>query len=128
MNESRIGTLLASAVALLLLLVTGCAKSLPPETDADVARSGLTAALDAWKAGQTPETLQTRMPPVDFRDINWDKGSQLSNYVVKSEERSGMSVRFTVQLSLKQKDGASGERVVMYNVDAGKSVVIRPDF
>ena len=96
-------------------------------TDSDVARDALTAALDAWKEGRPPESLLARTPPVDFSDVHQTGGSRLTRYQVKAEERSGLSVRFTVQLTL-QKGGASRERLVVYNVDAGKAVVIRPDF
>ncbi len=128
MKQALYRTLVTYAVASLLLLATGCGGGLPPQTDPDVARAALTAALDTWKAGEAPDTLRSRTPPVDFRDTSWDNGNKLSNYQVKSEERSGMSVRFTVELMLKQKDGASSQRVVVFNVDAGKTVVIRPDF
>ena len=97
-------------------------------TDPDVARDALTAALDAWKEGRPPESLLARTPPVDFRDVHQTGGSLLTRYQVEAEERSGLSVRFTVQLTLQQKDGASREQIVMFNVDAGKAVVIRPDF
>jgi hypothetical protein len=117
-----------AAVCLALLVPAGCQKRLPPQADADEARAALTAALDAWKDGGSPEALRGRTPPVDFRDAHWDGGSRLTRYVVKAEERSGVSVRFTVELQLQHKDGTSRRRVVNYNADAGKAVVIRPDF
>lgn len=128
MKQAYYRNLPTYAVASLLFLATGCGKSLPPQTDPDVARAALTAALDTWKGGEAPDTLRTRTPPVDFRDTSWDNGSRLDTYLVKSEERSGMSVRFTVELMLKQKDGVSSQRVVVFNVDGGKTFVIRPDF
>ena len=125
MNQTRNS---ANPCSLLLLFLAGCGKGLPPSTDPDVARKALTAALDAWKEGRPPETLLARTPPVDFSDVLRDRGSRLTRYQVKAEERSGLSVRFTVQLMLQPKDGAGRERDVVFNVDAGKSVVIRPDF
>lgn len=118
----------AAAVAALLSLAAGCGRDLPPETDPAVAREALTAALDAWKEGRAPDTLRQRTPPVDFAEPQWDKGGRLTDYQVKKEERSGVSVRFTVRLQVRQKDGTSRERTATYNVDAGKAVVIRPDF
>jgi hypothetical protein len=129
MNEARYRAVVAAGIAsLLVLLPAGCQKRLPPETDPNKARAALTAALDAWKEGRPPESLRALEPPVDFRDTHWDNGSRLIRYRVKAEERSGVSVRFTVELSLQQKDGATRERVVAYNADAGQAVVIRPDF
>ena len=116
------------ALALPLALGAGCGNRLPPETDKDQARQALTAALDAWKEGRPVESLRERTPPVDFRDINWESGSRLTRYEVKEEARSGLSVRFVVQLHLQQKDGTSRERAATYTVDAGQAVVIRPEF
>ena len=92
------------------------------------ARQALAASLDAWKEGRPPETLRQSKPPVDFRDVQWENGSQLAGYEVKSEERSGLSVRFTVQLQLQKKDGKTADRVVSYTVDTGPTMVIRPVF
>jgi len=125
MNDTGRG---AAGLALLLCLAGGCGKGLPPETDAGQAREAIVAALDAWKEGRAPETLRERRPPVDFRDVQWENGSRLTAYEVKGEERSGLSVRFTVQLALQEKGGGSRERVVVYNVDAGQTMVIRPVF
>src|SRR5262249_12813272 len=117
-----------AAICLVLLAVAGCSNRQPSQADADEARAALTAALDAWKDGGSPDSLRDRKPPGDFRDAHWDGGNRLTRYVVKSEERSGLSVRFTVELQLQHKDGTSRQRVVNYNADAGKAVVIRPDF
>ena len=127
MNDSR-RRAVAAAFAALLALTGGCAKSLPPQADPVQSRAALTAALDAWKEGRPPESLRDREPRVDFRDPHWDKGSRLVRYEVKAEERSGASARFTVALVLRQPDGATRERLVNYNADAGPAVVIRPDF
>ena len=70
MNETIYRAAVTPCVALLLFLATGCGKGLPPQMDPDVARTALTAALDAWKEGRTPESLRDRTPPVDFRDTN----------------------------------------------------------
>jgi hypothetical protein len=128
MNEKCNRALTIPSLALLVLLAAGCQKDLPPLTDPDVAREALAAALDAWKEGRSPETLLARTPPIDFSDIRRDAGSRLTQYRIADEERSGLSVRFTVRMTLQQKNGASRERTVVFNVDAGKAVVIRPDF
>src|SRR5262249_48964920 len=49
MNQAFSKVVLAPGLALFLFLVSGCGKSLPPETDPDQARQALLAALDAWK-------------------------------------------------------------------------------
>ncbi len=108
----------------------GCSKNaaLPPETDPNAAREAMTAALDAWKEGKTPDSLKQKQPPVDFRDTNWEKGSILKDYTIKADERFGVSIKLTVQLQLQDKDGNIRERIAVYNVDTGPTMVIRPNF
>jgi len=115
------------AAALLLVVAAGCGQVLPPETDAGVARAALVAALDAWKAGETPESLEGRSPPVYIQDGAWARGAALESYEVTVEGRSGLSVRFEVALVLRQEDGEERERVARYIVDAAQAVVIRPE-
>src|SRR5207244_2276235 len=55
MNHRCYRATVAAGFASMLLLSTGCQKSLPPETDPQKARTALTAALDAWKDGRSPE-------------------------------------------------------------------------
>ena len=114
--------------ALLALASTGCGRSLPPTTDVKSAKEALTTALDAWKDGRSNESLRDGTPPVDFRDVFWDKGGKLSKYSVEKEEMSGLSARFTVKLTVADKAGEARERTVTYNADSGKMFVIRPDF
>ena len=75
----------------------------------------------------SPEKLRGRKPPVDFRDLSWDQGSTLRKYDVEKQEQSGTSARVTAKLHLIEKTGTSRTRVVVYNVDAGSPIVIRPD-
>jgi hypothetical protein len=118
----------ATMLALSALLPSGCGRGLPPTTDVPSAKAALTTALDAWKDGKSNESLREGTPSIDFRDINWDKGSKLSKYSIEKEETSGLSARFTVKLTLADKAGETRDRVVVYNADAGKGFVIRPDF
>ncbi len=117
-----------SGLALAALFTVGCGARLPPKTDLAQARTALTAALDAWKEGRAIETLKDQNPPVDFRDVHWDRGVKLTKYLVEKEETSGLSARFSVKLFLAEKAGESRERVIAYNADTGPTIVIRPDF
>src|SRR5262245_41668469 len=100
-------TLLAAA---LLGAAVGCGPTPPKETNEETARTALVAALDAWKAGRTPESLKSLSPPVDFLDLAWQKGAALEGYEIKSQERAGLGIRFTVELRLRQ-DGGAASRV-----------------
>jgi hypothetical protein len=104
-----------------LLSAAGCARPLPPEMDAATARESITAALEAWKGDRQTET------PIDFRDPAKDAGAKLLRYAIKSEERYGVSMRFSVELALRTKDGRERSRTTQYTVDAAKVVVIRPE-
>lgn len=127
MNRLRVFRV-AALLAFLALLPAGCGRGLPPATDVKSAKEALTTALDAWKDGRSNESLRDGTPPIDFRDVFWDKGSKLSKYSIEKEEMSGLSARFTVKLTLADKAGEARERVVNYNADSGKLFVIRPDF
>jgi hypothetical protein len=65
--------------------------------DTAEARAAVTAALDAWKDGESPEKLRQRRPPVDFKDLNWVRGSQLRKYEIQQEKSSGVSVSITAR-------------------------------
>ncbi len=41
----------------LVALAVGCHQALPPQADADKARTALVTALDAWKKGEVPDLL-----------------------------------------------------------------------
>jgi hypothetical protein len=118
----------SGAVLVLACLVAGCGRATPPTMDLGEARTALSAALDAWKDGRASEPLRDRRPPVDFRDVEWDRGASLARYEIEKGEPSGLSARFTVKLYLTDKAGANRTRAVCYNVDAGPTIVIRPDF
>jgi hypothetical protein len=116
-----------SGLLLLVVLMAGCGRGLPPTMDSDEARSAVVAALDAWKNGVPPATLREREPPVDFRDLSWDQGSKLTQYDLEKEEPAGVSVKVTVKLHLTETSGARRLRSAVYSVDAGPVIVIRPD-
>lgn len=115
------------AFALATLMAAGCGRSPPPSMDVAEARAAVVAALDAWKDGAPAQRLRERAPAIDFRDLSWDNGASLKKYAVEKEETAGASAKVTVRLHLTEKSGAGRTRVVVYNVDAGPTIVIRPD-
>jgi hypothetical protein len=125
MNQTRLWAAVAGPA---LLLLAGCGDGLPPVTDEAAALNAVTAALDAWKAGKPVEALRERSPAVDFSDPAQTAGSALTDYKVVGQERAGQSSRVTVKMTIRTKDGATKERTTAYTVDAGKMIVIRPDF
>jgi hypothetical protein len=113
---------------LLAPITAGCGRGLPPKTDLAEARTALTAALDVWKEGRPVESLRERTPPIDFRDVNWEQGARLQKYEVEKEEPFGVSAKFKVKLHLADKSGTARQRAIVYTVDKGQAVVIRPEF
>jgi hypothetical protein len=112
----------AAGLALLLAALAGCGG--PRPADPSVARSALTAGLDAWKAGQKPDSLKSHTPPVQFGDEDWIQGHKLLDYEVLGDGKSaGAGLEFSVKLKLEGRK--VGERTVPYRVmtDPAVSVV-----
>src|SRR5437588_2874806 len=97
-NPFRIS--LGIAACLWALASIGCSPRLPPPTDPAEARAALETALDTWKRGDAPETLQKREPPIQFADLHWEKGARLLKYEIANAEQRGLGMRVTVKLSL----------------------------
>lgn len=113
---------------ILLLLVVGCSRPLPPMADAEQARTALTQALDAWKQGQTIEELAARTPPLYFNDPKCTPETKLISYeLAEGHTVHGQSVRLAAKLNLKLKDGSAREMKARYLVDTSPAIVIVPD-
>ena len=44
-----------------------------------------TTVLDAWKAGETPESLEKQSPPIHVKDADWNGGFRLVGYKAGAE-------------------------------------------
>jgi hypothetical protein len=110
------------------LAAIGCSPRLPPATDPDEARAALATALDTWKRGEAPETLQQREPPIQFADLHWEKGARLLKYEIANAEQRGLAMRVTVKLSLQHKDGQKREATTVYTAETQPRIVIVPEF
>lgn len=114
-----------------LSLALGCGrKAAPPAVEPKDARDGLTAALEAWKNGETKQSLLQRSPSIQFEEPKWDKGFRLLNYkIMPKDDRDGRMSRLTVQLSLKDKNGEDSESEIAYTVDTyGRIAIVRSDW
>ncbi|HET6879401.1 MAG TPA: hypothetical protein VFI31_04575 [Pirellulales bacterium] len=92
--------------SLLVLTVSafGCAKQadvkdyIPAD---EVARQALTTALDAWKAGKSPDQVEASKPAVSVQDKQWSGGAKLTAYeIVGPATGDDQHRRFTVKLTL----------------------------
>ena len=113
----RAGRLLTVA---LLLLAAGCSNQRPNKAapvDAETARSTLKLALDAWRDGKSPDSLQQASPKITAQDMDWKQGLTLKNYKLLGDgvERDA-NLECRVKLSLVDKRGKTFEKTVTYIV------------
>lgn len=116
----------AWALAVLLLCTSGCGgQKSPPSADFDQARAALTAALDAWKADQPSDSLQSLSPPLFVNDTDWQAGNRLQAYeILGGMDYHGVQARCAVKLTLIDKAGASSDKKVNYLIDTAPALVI----
>lgn len=91
------GVLLAGAAVGL----GGCDRP-PPQADKGEAVALLRAALEAWQAGEKPDALQARTPPVVAVDPAWLDGTKLVKFEIDEggAEPSGYDLSCPVKLWL----------------------------
>jgi hypothetical protein len=96
-------------------LVSGCSQ--PRQLDKAAAINALTAALDAWKAGQPPQSLQSRSPPIVFGDSDWEQGTRLVNYrILRADRGDGANLHADVELELTFARGKPSRQTLTYIV------------
>jgi hypothetical protein len=114
-------------LGLLLSALTGCGDNLPPAASPDKAREVLTTSFEAWKNGETAQSLTAREQPIYFNDPRWEPGTRVVSYAIdESHEMYGQSVRLTGTMTVKQADGAAKERKFNYLIDTAPAIVIVP--
>jgi hypothetical protein len=120
-----------AAVLLLLggLAAAGCGPARPKPADAAVARETLLVALEAWKGGASPESLQGREPPVYVAEREWRGGARLTGYEVDpNDQLFGPDLRCRVKLSLEGPGGKMRTKRATYSVGTNeKLTVVRED-
>lgn len=112
-----------------MMAVTGCGNKLPDPADPNAGREALTLALNTWKNGGSQEELQNRKPAVYFNEPEWQEGKKLLRYEIKGQlEPFGRQLRANVLLSVQDKNGATKEMTIPYQVDTHEVVVIAREF
>jgi hypothetical protein len=120
-----LGTI-AFCVALLLSLAgcSGTGEMVLAGTEDD-ALEVLTAALDAWKAGQEPDELQNENPPVFVRDADWMEGRNLKAFEAHEAPREhGGEWKVFARLTLTGGDRAEEQKLVAYSVTTETKAVV----
>ncbi len=125
---------LFSALALAIPLLAACSgcggdASASTPADPDRARTVLTAALDAWKAGEPHDAPGRLSPPIRVADEEWLAGARLTGYTLGEPGTPvGPSVPYPVVLDLRGPNGRPARRPVTYNVTTEPhAMVIRQD-
>jgi hypothetical protein len=101
---------LAVVVASVLSMFLGCGPGNhqpPGPSNPSEAKQALTAALDAWKRGESIDAFRKSQSAPNISDESWSAGKKLAGYELQGEGMVfGNDVRFRVNLQLE----ASGKR------------------
>ena len=92
----------------------------------DEAIDFLTAALDAWKAGQKPDELRQENPPIYVQDEDWTGGRSLKEFKPHDAPKEhGGEWRVMAMLTLSGGGKPDEQTLVAYSVTtADKAIVI----
>lgn len=95
-------------VACLVAGAVGCSRGhVPPaDTSNDQAATALRGVLDAWRSGQTPDSLRTQKPSVLAADEDWQSGCELHSYqLFDLPVHGGVAARVGALLELSTPNG-----------------------
>ena len=110
---------IASLMCTAALTLCGCTSEGPQAApvDLDLARSTLQTVLDAWKSGETTESLQSRSPSIVAQDMDWQTGWALAGYQIDGPgEAVDANLYCPVRLELRSPDGKNVTKNVRYIV------------
>ena len=125
----KIAALLASTW--IGVALAGCGEGRGPgakdfKVDASVAKQSLTAALDAWKAGEKAASLQQRQPPIVAIDTTWNGGAKLLDYKILSDKDGSANMYYQVELSIDQ-EGQPSTQTASYVVSTSPAITVSRD-
>lgn len=101
--EFAMHKLTAFCLFALLIACQGCRQAdvkdyIPPD---EAARQALTAALDAWKSGKTPDQIRASQPAINVQDQRWTAGKKLAAYeIVAAAKGDDDHRRYAVKLTI----------------------------
>jgi len=123
--QLRISCGLLALVVLASTIQLGCGRGRRAvSADPDAARTALGQALDAWKAGETPDAFRTRAA-ITVVDEQWQKGTRLVGYeLLGNGAKDGFDWQCKVRLAVQDSGGKKSEHKGTYNVSTAPKVVI----
>lgn len=122
MNALRIAALLTLAV-----FACGCGSPSRPRDELDRGQSAVSAALDNWKAGESPAKLKTLPDPVEFSEELRGTHKLTDFTVLKVDGSDPAVIRYTVSLKLTDRKGKPHELGAVYAVVLRSPVVVARD-
>jgi hypothetical protein len=129
---SRRRWLAAGLVVLAALPLAGCwSSSQAHAVDAPRAREALKTALDHWKSGQDPRSLQSSHTPMTIQDFDWAGGARLIDYQLIDEGQAkdaNLSIKVKLVLDAPGKGSSKPtEKSVWYLVTTSPSITVFRD-
>jgi hypothetical protein len=108
------------------MMVSGCGiGGSAHQADPTGAQEALHAVLDAWKAGEKPEDLQKRTPPIHVKDLDWNDGFSLVGYKAHEDGKLvGYDMNYPVVLELKSPKGNSVKKNAVYTVTTRPQLLV----
>ncbi len=125
----------AGLLVLATLLLPGCSNpSSAHAVDSLQARDALKEALDHWKKGESPKSLETASTPMIVQDVDWAAGAKLVDYeLVDQGKPEDANLRVRVKLTTTSGKGAGAaagkavEKKVWYLVTTSPKVTVFRD-
>lgn len=124
MNATLPRSLLRLALlALAALLAAGCTETVAPTPlDNTKALAALKTTLDAWRKGESTDSLK---PSIIAQDMEWQGGAKLVDYAIEGEgQKVDSNLRARVKLTLKGKDGKDATKTAQYLVTTSPAVTV----
>jgi hypothetical protein len=120
----------ASLGTLAFLMLSGCSgRSAASPVNAALARESLKVALEHWKKGEDPKSLESSSTPMVAKDFEWDAGAKLLDYKILDDGREeDANLRVPVKITLSQQGKTKAvEKTASYVIGTSPSVTVFRD-
>lgn len=107
--------------------LSGCGGN-PHPVNPDIAQQTLKTTLDAWKSGQTVESMKQAKPAVVVQDMDWMGGAKLVDYqILDGSKAVDANLQAKVKLKLKDDKDVESEKTVSYLVGTSPALTVFRD-
>jgi hypothetical protein len=125
----------AGMAAVATLLLPGCSNSANIHAvDMPRARDALKTALDHWKRGESPKSLESATAPMIVQDFDWAAGVKLIDYqLIDNGKAEDANLRAHVKLTMSgtrnqgNGPGTTAEKTVWYLVTTSPKITVFRD-